>query len=136
MTEKKPSKKKRRTPPPTKADHQGILDRIEDLGLLDHPEFAIDVLKTFVRDGFNTMERLERAIQDGQCRACEELAHRLTGASRNLGAERLGQIALALENLGREGDLSSAGPLLKELRKEFEGVRVFISQLPGKSKAA
>ena len=136
MTENKSSEKKRRKTPPPTDFYQGILDRMKDLGLLDYPGFAIDVLKTFVRDATKTMDRLEKAAEEGNRPACEELAHRVRGASLNLGAIELGQIATKIEDLCAEGELSLVRSLVKELRKEFDSVRSFIAQMSGSSKAA
>jgi HPt (histidine-containing phosphotransfer) domain-containing protein len=123
-------------PDPSLNRQASLLRRLDELGLLDDPKFAAEVLSTYLRDGLQTIEDLEAAIRAQDAAASELLAHRIKGASLNLGAERLGNIALALETLAADGDLSKTGPLLEQLREEFESVRACLLQLPGMPKAA
>ena len=113
-----------------------LLKRLDELGLLDDPKFTAEVLGAFLRDGLQTIEDMDTAIQARDTAACELLAHRMKGASLNLGAEKLGRIALALETLACNGDLSSAAPLIDQMREEFENVRTCLVRLPGMPKAA
>jgi HPt (histidine-containing phosphotransfer) domain-containing protein len=113
-----------------------LMNRLHELGLLDDPKFTAEVLGSFLRDGLQTIKDLETAIQAQDAAACELLAHRMKGASLNLGAEELGSIALAMETLARDGDLSKTAPLIEQLHAEFERVRAFLLQLPGMPKAA
>ena len=49
--------------------------------------------------------------------------HTLKGAAATVGGECLADWALALEQAGRTGDLSSAGSTFAELSAEFERLR-------------
>jgi HPt (histidine-containing phosphotransfer) domain-containing protein len=123
-------------PEPSPDVQQRLLKRLEELGLLEDPKFTAEVLGSYLRDGLRTMDDLEAAIKAEDARACELLAHRMKGASLNLGAEKLGSIALAIETLACDGDLSKTAPLIEQLRAEFESVRACLLQLPGMPKAA
>ena len=113
-----------------------LLKRLDELGLLDDPKFTAEVIGSYLGDGLQTIEDLETAIQEKDIATSELLAHRIKGASLNLGAEKLGGIALSIETLAYDGDLSQTGPLVEQLRREFDRVRACLLQLPGMPKAA
>ena len=123
-------------PLPSPDVQRALLRRLDELGLLEDPVFTAEVLGSYLRDGLQTIDDLEAAIVAEDAAACELLAHRMKGASLNLGAERLGNTALAIEMLASDGDLPKALPLIEQLRKEFENVRACLLQLPGMPKAA
>jgi len=52
----------------------------------------------------------------------------IKGAAKNIGAERLSDIACQLENAGRESNLELAISIYKELKTEYEKVVLFLSQ--------
>jgi len=128
----------RKTPAPhlSDTDYPEILRRMDELGLMDDSKFRTEVLDAFLRDASKTIEDLEAAIRASDAAACELLAHRMRGASLTLGAEKLGGIALRLEQFGQDGNLSTAGSLAAALREEFESIRTFFTRLPGIPKAA
>ena len=121
---------------PTSSSHREIVKRLDELGILDDPEFVAGAFATFLESGDASIAHLSEAIASGDTAGCEQYSHRLKGASLNLGAERLGEITRRLEVLGRRGELAGAGPLLEELRHEFAGVRAFMLHYPGEKKAA
>jgi HPt (histidine-containing phosphotransfer) domain-containing protein len=105
-----------------------ILERLEELGMLDR-EFLEEFTRPYLEDTEKLIGDLGGAISRGDPGACERHAHRLKGASLNLGAERLGKLAAALEEAGRRGDLAGAGPILEALEAEFGGTRAFLLRL-------
>ena len=123
-------------PEPSDTDYPEISRRMGELGLMDNPKFRAEVLVVFLQELSKTIEDLHGAIQAGDASTCEFLAHRMRGASLNLGAVRLGGIALDLEHLGQDGDLSGADSLAAASRQEFENLRAFFARLPGMAKAA
>ncbi|MEE8470519.1 MAG: response regulator [Dehalococcoidia bacterium] len=66
--------------------------------------------------------------QDAQ--AVKAAAHGIKGAASNLGGQVVSDVALRLETMGREGDITGAEELLKELEVELEQFTAFFSR-PG-----
>ena len=61
-----------------------------------------------------TVSELQAAVDREDGEELRALAHRLKGSALNLGAARVAQVSLALEESGRE-DCADATPLLIEL---------------------
>ena len=61
-----------------------------------------------------TVAELQAAVAREDGEELRALAHRLKGSALNLGAARVAQVSLALEESGRE-DCADASPLLVEL---------------------
>lgn len=113
-------------PAPT---YRAIVERLNDLGILDDPEFAREMLDEFMKDSADVIGKLGAAISQGDSPACERLAHRLKGASLNIGAEKLGGFALLVEQAGREKDLTGIDSVLEVLTHEFDDVRAFLVRI-------
>jgi HPt (histidine-containing phosphotransfer) domain-containing protein len=89
---------------------------------LDDPEFMGELVEMFLTDVTDQLVSLERAIASQDWTSTSRLAHRLRGASSNVGAEGLARLCSELEhrsNDARDVD-SSAGA---DIRNEFERVR-------------
>jgi HPt (histidine-containing phosphotransfer) domain-containing protein len=94
-----------------------LLDRIDnDLELLG------ELIEIYEEDGAQHLQTMELAITEENADRLEKSAHSFKGASRNMSADNLADIAYALEQSGNSGNLANAGELLKTLRKEFERV--------------
>jgi HPt (histidine-containing phosphotransfer) domain-containing protein len=63
---------------------------------------------------------LRDALQHGDGQALARAAHELNGASGNLGAQKMRQLSVELQALGKANDLAKAGTLLAQLVSEFE----------------
>ncbi|OGL61400.1 MAG: hypothetical protein A3I72_01825 [Candidatus Tectomicrobia bacterium RIFCSPLOWO2_02_FULL_70_19] len=75
---------------------------------------------------------LERALQSRSAEMTGEVAHRIKGAARTIGAKSLTGIAQALEEAGRDGDWSAAGRQLGLLSAEMERLAGFVEGLKGR----
>ena len=97
----------------------GVLDpsRIEELlEMGEGAQVLVDrAVDNFVSRVPDTVSGLQEAIarQDGE--ELRALAHRLKGSALNLGAARVAEVSLALEESGREGCTDRAPALLVEL---------------------
>jgi CheY-like chemotaxis protein len=60
------------------------------------PEFVTELINKFVEEGWPDLSEIERAVRARDWEALKMTAHSLKGASRNLGAEKLGKF---LENV-------------------------------------
>jgi HPt (histidine-containing phosphotransfer) domain-containing protein len=96
-----------------------VLDhsRIEELlamgeGAAVLVERAVD---NFVSRVPETVSGLREAVARRDGEELRALAHRLKGSALNLGASRVAEISLALEETGRTGATDRAAPLVAEL---------------------
>jgi signal transduction histidine kinase/DNA-binding response OmpR family regulator len=87
-----------------------LLDMGEGAEVLVHR--AVDNFVTRVPE---TVTGLREAVARQDAEELRALAHRLKGSALNLGASRVAQVSLALEESGREDRTEEAAPLLVEL---------------------
>lgn len=77
-------------------------------------QFQRELLQVFVQDCQNQLPRLRQAVAAGNAEDLRKIAHRLKGASANVGAHAFSQAARELEHLGvqlaQQGSLDSAAP--------------------------
>lgn len=84
-------------------DHAVVLERLGgDEALLQ------EVAQLFLEEYPALMSEICAAAQDGDARRVERAAHSLKGSIANFGAEPAVQAALAVETIGRSGDLAGA----------------------------
>lgn len=82
-------------------------------------ELATDILTGFVDEASGHLVALSLAVEDGDSQAVQHLAHTMKGAAEIVGALALSEVSGRLEAAGRAGDLSAAGPLLREVDDRF-----------------
>jgi hypothetical protein len=111
------------------AAHAGIVERLRDLGVLDDPEFLRETFDAFVADSESLLGVLREAIGRGDALVCEHAAHRLKGASLNLGAVGLAKAAAAIEEQGRARDLTNAPAGIEDLRRELAGACASLAEI-------
>jgi HPt (histidine-containing phosphotransfer) domain-containing protein len=88
------------------------------------PSVVHMVLQEFLHTATATFERLHTA--DGGSTIMHQQAHRLKSSARSVGAQRLGELCQALEDVGRADDVQRLSPLLTELKIEWQAVEQFI----------
>jgi two-component system, sensor histidine kinase and response regulator len=81
------------------------------------------VIHLFLQTAPGTLDRLRLAASSGNAREIGGAAHALRGSSRELGADRVGQLCQQIETLARTGRLTDAALALPELEREYEAVR-------------
>ena len=77
----------------------------------------------FIEDVPLQLADLRRAVEAGDARSVEGIAHTLRGGTGYIGAERMKQICSQLEEACPSGDLVYARELLGSLEAEFQRVR-------------
>jgi len=105
-------------------DRDGLLERLggdEDL--------LRQIAEVFLKDAPEQMLSLKDAIQKGDATLAERLAHTLKGASANVGANVLQELAAQMEITGKEGDLNRAQKLLETTMREYETLKRNITNL-------
>ena len=88
---------------------------------LDDAEFMGELVEMFLTDTADQLVFLEQAIASADWISTSRTAHRLRGASSNVGAQELARLCSDLEQRSSEGTAveTSAG---KSIRGEFERV--------------
>src|SRR3954466_6619918 len=102
-------------------DRAELLDRVgNDMAFLSE---TIDML---VADGRSLMADIQKAVQAGDAAGVGRSAHALKGMISNFCAPGPQEAALAVEKLGKSGDLSGAPEALKRVGEQLE---VLIAEL-------
>jgi signal transduction histidine kinase/DNA-binding NarL/FixJ family response regulator/HPt (histidine-containing phosphotransfer) domain-containing protein len=110
------------------------LARVEDTTEGD-AEFARELVELYLGDVATRLDAIDAALTEGDAPRLQREAHTVKGASANVGAVGLADIAYTLEKIGREGALEDAPKLRSELTEEYGRVRAFfegyLASLPG-----
>ncbi|MCC6767323.1 MAG: response regulator, partial [Deltaproteobacteria bacterium] len=97
-----------------------VLDRTalyEQVG--DEADLLLKVIEMFRTDSVQVLRRLDAALAARDASEVQQAAHRVKGALLTLGAKAAGSVAMQLEHMGRDGDVSGGAPLLVQLRVEL-----------------
>jgi two-component system, sensor histidine kinase and response regulator len=112
-------------PVKTVFDKTGLIDR-----LLGDKDLAHEILDGFLADVPDTFNTLKEALDNGDTRLIQQKAHGLKGASGNVGAMALENIAYQIELAGKAKDLIKAGSLIAELDSQFETLKKSLASGP------
>jgi len=93
----------------------------------DDPEFARQIIATFIDSGEQQMAEISAAIANGQRDALAKAAHKLKGACANIHALALQTFAHRLEADSKTGELSQLEVGHLRLRQEFERTKQFLT---------
>jgi len=96
-------------------DGKGFLERL--MGDLD---LADMVATTYLGDIPNQFQALSQAIEEGKAPAAGAIAHRIKGATANVGGVALQQLAHKMEAAGKADDLSTLQILLPEAKTQLQ----------------
>jgi len=105
-------------------------DRILDMELLlsqleGDRKLMCELVAIFLQDYPRQLERLRRALGEGDAPGVARAAHSLKGAAGNLAAEGVVAAAKRLEAMGRAGELAGAEETLRQLEGEIERLRAY-----------
>lgn len=76
------------------------------------------VVDLYLKDAADQLRRLEDGLTGGDASTVMQAAHSLKSSSGNVGAQRVAELALAIECDARAGKLDAAERLLAALRQE------------------
>ena len=103
----------------------------------DDPEFAQELLMTFVASGETELKEISAAIQDADRDALARAAHKLKGACANVYAHELRTICQSLEMLATSATVADLEMYNAQLQREFARTRDFLnSVLPARTQVA
>jgi CheY-like chemotaxis protein len=88
-----------------------------------------EMLRTFLSDANEQLQRLEAAIAAQDAQQLTRCAHGLKSSTANMGAEELSALYRRLEQMGRNNHIAEAGSLLLELHAAHERVVQRANQL-------
>jgi PAS domain S-box-containing protein len=88
----------------------------------DDLETILEVAGSYKASLPSHVERLDRALADGDTGAAAAIAHTLKGGSANLGGQRVRRAAAEIEEAARAGDLEACRARLPVLRAEMESL--------------
>ena len=74
------------------------------------------------------LDKIRKAADAGDATAVGEAAHSIKGASANLSANRVSQVALELEKCSKEAKLDQAADLLKQLTEQIQQLEDYVKQ--------
>jgi PAS domain S-box-containing protein len=102
----------------------GLLERLEG-----DEEFLNEIVQVYINDSVNNIILLKEALETEDAEKISRHGHTLKGASANICAGRMQQIACEIETAGNSGDLKLASILVDKIEKEYETFKTDISDL-------
>jgi signal transduction histidine kinase/CheY-like chemotaxis protein len=112
-----------------------VLDALAALGRPGAEDLAAKVARLYLQDAPVSLAALRSAVAVGDARTVREAAHRFKSGSGNVGARPLAALLKQLEQLGRDGDLAAAGPLLGRVEAEYDRVREALASVAAAHRA-
>jgi len=107
-----------------------VFDRSVLLGRLGGDEELFDeVISVFMKDAPVQLEQLRQALKDNDAERVRRQAHRIKGASANIGAQALSDLAFEIETAGKDAKLDVALPLVGKLEEDFEKLGSVLSDI-------
>ena len=100
---------------PRAFDENELLERVDN-----DWEFLAETVEMLATDGRALVEEIRRSAAAGDAPAVGRAAHTLKGMTSNFCAPDAQAAALALEKMGKAGDLASAPDAVADLRQHVE----------------
>jgi HPt (histidine-containing phosphotransfer) domain-containing protein len=99
-----------------------ILDSsiVSELLEVGDAEFLHDLFDTYIEDAHEKLDGIAKALTEHDAQAMGRLAHTFKGASGNIGASALSQIAEQLQQLGYNDQLEGAEQLVSQLKELYQ----------------
>lgn len=116
-------------PTPTASPHtEPILDKealslLRDLRVEGKPDVFAELVASYEQEAPALIAAIRKAIAEAHSEKLRAAAHTLKGASRNLGATRLGDMCAEVEKIGKAGLVNVDPALLREIESEYPRVR-------------
>jgi signal transduction histidine kinase/CheY-like chemotaxis protein/HPt (histidine-containing phosphotransfer) domain-containing protein len=109
-----------------------VFDREQALASVDWDmELFREVVGLFLEDYPKNMAEIDSAIREGDAFRLNRAAHALKGSVVNFGARNAFDLALRLEMMGKESELTGAGGIFNSLAGEMERLRKALENFAG-----
>jgi two-component system, sensor histidine kinase and response regulator len=105
-----------------------VIARLRALAEATEPSLIGQIFTSFLSDGAERIDKLQNALDGSDLELLRKTAHALRGASANIGAHHLVDIAQQLELLGKASSMSGAAVLIEQIEGEFERVKSEIAE--------
>jgi len=99
-------------------NEEDLLERLSGNEIL-----AQRIVSRFLEGMPQQLDALAEAVNRYDSMAARQGAHAIKGAAANVGGQQMSQLAAQLEKLGRDGDLSPAADVLRQLQGSFARTR-------------
>lgn len=130
MTELSPVPGPRRADVPAVAElDPARVDVLRNLALRAGADTVVELAALFTSTASDDVTALTEAVERDDRRAADDLAHKLKGAARSLGAVTVADVCCQLERAVRDGAPATA--LLAELARETDRAGVALTALAG-----
>ncbi len=109
---------------------EDIVNRTELRDRLDGDfELFMELADIFFKDSEKLLERISDAIKGGNPEQLKKAAHTLKGAVSNFSSIGAYKSAMALENMGKEGDFSRTDEEYQSLVKDIENLKTAMTAI-------
>ena len=91
-------------------------------------EFVLELIDIYLNETPVQIKAISAALANSDAHALAQVAHKLKGSSMNIGAVRMGELCLKLEEMGRSGTPVPKGISSAELESEFGQIAKLMSK--------
>jgi DNA-binding NarL/FixJ family response regulator len=105
-----------------------VVARLRSLAEATDPSLITQIFTSFLRDGAERIDALKEALAGRDMELLYKTAHAIKGASANIGAHSMADMAQKLELAGKAGDMPGAVTLTEQIEMEFGRVQREITQ--------
>ena len=116
-------------PNPSSALSTEVLARLRALEEATEPSLVSQIFTSFLKDGAERIGVLRTSLEVSDTELLRKTAHALRGASGNVGAMHMADIAQQLEALGKSSSMNGAVALIEQIEAEFGWVKAEIAEL-------
>ena len=92
-------------------------------------DFLYELIDMYMEDFIPKYDVLTKALKEEDFTAIQETGHYLKGSAANLSLSFLKDSALQMELAGEDKDIKKAKQTLTELKKEFDRLKTYISNM-------
>jgi len=111
------------------ARYAEVLARLREIGLLDERSFLTETSELYMTDAKGAVGAMQDAFASGDLHALREAAHRLKGASLNLGVTMVATPAQQVEERARRGEFAGAPSAIATIEGELLRIGEWFKQL-------
>jgi HPt (histidine-containing phosphotransfer) domain-containing protein len=100
-----------------------VVARLRSLAEATDPSLITQIFTSFLNDGAERIDALKEALAGRDTELLYKTAHAIKGASANIGAHSMADMAQKLELAGKAGDMIGVAPLMEKIEMEFGRVQ-------------
>ncbi|CAN5423859.1 hypothetical protein BH10BDE1_BH10BDE1_04410 [soil metagenome] len=105
-----------------------VLRTLQEIGG-DDPLFLSSILDIFLKEAPRELAKMQSALDQRDAVAVGLIAHRLRSGAQNVGANRMVQLCLELDERGRAGQSIGLVELMNDLIREFKVVETYLRKI-------